>query len=256
MNEEAELPEHVRRNRVHWDARAADYVGPGERAWARHEPTWGIWRVPDSELHVLPEDLAGKDAIELGCGTAYLSAWLARRGARVVGIDTSAAQLATARRLQREHGLALTLIHGNAEQVPYPDASFDLAISEYGASIWADPHRWIPEAARLLRPDGRLIFLVNGTILMLCMPEEEDVAATDRLLRPLFGLHRLDWSDGSTNFHLGYGDWIRLLRSSGFEIEDLVELRAPEGATTRHEHVPPEWARRWPSEQAWRAIKR
>jgi len=46
--------------------------------------------VPDSELHVLPEDLAGKDAIELGCGTAYVSAWLARRGARVVGLDTSA----------------------------------------------------------------------------------------------------------------------------------------------------------------------
>ena len=161
VNDEAELPEHVRRNRVHWDARAAEYVGPGERAWARQEPTWGIWRVPDSELHVLPEDLAGKDVIELGCGTAYISAWLARRGARVVGIDNSAAQLATARRLQREHGLAFTLIHGNAEQVPYPDASFDLAISEYGACLWADPSRWVPEAARLLRPGGVLIFLVQ-----------------------------------------------------------------------------------------------
>ena len=80
-------------------------------------------------------DLAGKDVIELGCGTAYVSAWLARRGARVVGVDNSAAQLATARRLQREHGLAFTLIHGNAEQEPYPDASFDLAISEYGACL-------------------------------------------------------------------------------------------------------------------------
>ena len=74
MHDETELPEHVRRNRVHWDARAAEYAGPGERAWARQEPTWGIWRVPDSELHVLPEDLAGKDVIELGCGTAYISA--------------------------------------------------------------------------------------------------------------------------------------------------------------------------------------
>src|SRR5262245_58705901 len=96
MNDEGELPEHVRRNRVYWDACAGEYIGPGERTWARHEPTWGIWRVPDSELHVLPEDLAGKDVIELGCGTAYVSAWLARRGAHVVGIDTSAAQLGTA----------------------------------------------------------------------------------------------------------------------------------------------------------------
>ena len=56
-----ELPEHVRRNRVHWDTLAAEYVGPGERAWARQEPTWGIWRVQESELHVLPEDLEGAD---------------------------------------------------------------------------------------------------------------------------------------------------------------------------------------------------
>src|SRR5207244_12930177 len=132
VNDEAELPEHVRRNRVHWDARAVEYAGPGERAWARQEPTWGIWRVPDSELHVLPEDLAGKDAIELGCGTAYVSAWLARRGARGVGIDNSAAQLATARRLQREHGLALPLIHGNAARVPYAGASVGPVVDGLG----------------------------------------------------------------------------------------------------------------------------
>ncbi len=144
MNDEAELPERVRRNRVHWDALAAEYAGPGERAWARSEPAWGIWGVPESDLHALPEDLTGKDAIELGCGTVYVSAWLARRGARVVGIDNSAAQLATARRLQREHGLNMTLIHGNAERVPYPEASFDLAISEFGACLYADPYRSRP----------------------------------------------------------------------------------------------------------------
>ena len=101
VNDETALPEHVRRNRAHWDEIAVQYVGPGERAWARTEPTWGLWRVPDTELHVLPEALAGKDVIELGCGTAYIAAWLARRGARAVGIDNSAAQLATARRLQQ-----------------------------------------------------------------------------------------------------------------------------------------------------------
>ena len=103
MTDENELPEHVRRNRARWDACAAEYAGPGERAWARSDPVWGVWDVPDSTLGALPQDLAGKDAIELGCGTAYFSAWLARRGARVVGIDNSAEQLATARRLQRAH---------------------------------------------------------------------------------------------------------------------------------------------------------
>jgi SAM-dependent methyltransferase len=257
MNGERELPEHVRRNRAHWDAAAAEYIGPGERAWARQAPTWGIWRVPESALHVLPEDLAGKDAIELGCGTAYVAAWLARRGARVVGIDSSAAQLATARRLQHDHGLPFTLIHGSAEQVPYADASFDLAISEYGASLWADPHRWVPEAARLVRPGGALIFLVNSALLTLCMREEEDLAAGNRLLRPAFGMYRIEWpGETGVQFHLSHGDWIRLLRHSGFEIQDLIEVQAPDGATSRHPHVTWQWARQWPSEEIWKARRR
>jgi SAM-dependent methyltransferase len=257
MNDAAELPEHVRRNRAYWDARAAAYVGPGEDKWARQEPTWGIWRVPDAELRVLPEDLAGKDAIELGCGTAYVSAWLARRGARVVGIDTSAAQLATARRLQREHGLALTLIHGNAERVPYPDASFDLAVSEYGACLWADPSRWVPEAARILRPGGALIFLVNSALLMLCLPEEDGLAASERLRRPAFGMCRLEWpGEAGVEFHLSHGDWLRVLRRSGFEVEDLIEIQAPAAGATRAPFVTRPWARQWPSEEIWKARRR
>ena len=116
-------------------------------------------------------------------GRGYWSAWLARMGARPVGIDNSERQLETARALQREHGLEFPLIHGNAEEVPFPDASFDLALSEYGASIWCDPERWIPEAARLLRPGGRLIFLVNSVLAMLCFPEEGEL--TEQLQRPL-----------------------------------------------------------------------
>ena len=144
--------DHVARNRAHWNVMAADYVESGRDAWSS-EPHWGMFHIPDAEVQILP-DVDGLDVIELGCGTAYVSAWLARRGARVVGIDASEAQLATARALQDEHDLHFPLILGNAEEVPYPDASFDLAISEYGAAIWCDPYRWIPEAARLLRPAG------------------------------------------------------------------------------------------------------
>src|SRR6202011_855898 len=133
-----------------------------------------------------------KDVIELGCGTVYVSAWLARRGARVVGIDNSEAQLVTARRLQQDYGLDFPLIHGNAENVPYPDASFDLAISEYGACLWADPERWGAEAARLLRADGQLLFLTNCFLMVLCLTAEESAAATDRLLRPAFGMYRIE----------------------------------------------------------------
>ena len=79
-----DLPEHVKRNRNLWDRWAKDHAPAGARAWAGAEPSWGIWSVPESELHVLPTDLAGRDAIERGCGTAYVSCWLARRGAEPV----------------------------------------------------------------------------------------------------------------------------------------------------------------------------
>jgi SAM-dependent methyltransferase len=252
-----DLPEHVRRNRATWDAWAAKYVAPAEENWARSEPAWGIWDVPEAEIRMLPDDLAGRDAIELGCGTAYVSAWMARRGARVVGIDNSAAQLATGRRLQAEHGLDFPLLHGNAESVPYPDRSFDFAISEYGACLWADPERWVAEASRLLRPGGRLNFLTNSFLMILCQPDEDGVAATDRLLRPAFGMYRVEWpTDPGVEFHLAHGDWIRLLRRSGFEIEDLIEVRPPADATTRYPFVTIDWARRWPCEEVWKARKR
>ena len=217
----AELPEHVRRNRAQWDTWAAEYAQIAEAQWSQEEPSWGVFGVPESQVGMFPARLEGLDVIELGCGTAYVSAWLARRGARPVGIDNSEAQLATARAMQARFGIAFPLHHGNAEAVPLPDASFDLAISEYGASIWCDPYRWIPEAARLLRPGGELVFLTNGVITTLTLPDVEDGAAQDRLLRPLFGMHRVEWSDDdSVEFHLPHGEMIALLHRCGLAVVD------------------------------------
>ena len=250
-----DLPEHVQRNREHWDAMAPDWAELGRTQWAA-EPSWGSWAIPETELRLLPDDLAGQDAIELGCGTAYVSSWLARRGARPVGIDNSAGQLGTARELQREFGIDFPLLHGNAERVPYPDGSFDFAISEYGAAIWCDPYEWVPEAARLLRPGGRLVFLGNHTLLQLCAPDVL-APAGDRLLRDYFGLHRLEWADDdSVEFALPYGEWFRLFRSTGFEVTDLLELQAPPEPPRDFTYVSAAWARRWPSEHVWKLRKR
>jgi SAM-dependent methyltransferase len=246
---------HVLRNRAAWDEWSKSYYEPGRRNWASDEPVWGIWNVPESELRALP-DVAGKDVLELGCGTAYWSAWLARRGARVVGLDNSSKQLESARSFQREFGLAFPLIHASAEEVPIPDARFDRVLSEYGASIWCDPYRWVPEAARLLRPGGELVFLRNGTLLLLCTPPE-GTPAEERLARDYFGMHRIEWpDDGSVEFHLPYGEWLRLFRRCGLTLEDLIEIRAPEDAPpNRWDFVSLEWARRWPSEEIWKLRK-
>jgi SAM-dependent methyltransferase len=248
---------HQEVNREYWAGQAPDYAEAARRYWAEAEPSWGIWKLPEAEVRALP-DVAGLDAIELGCGTAYFSAWLARRGARPVGIDQSPEQLATARAMQAEHGLEFPLIEGDAEAVPLPDASFDFALSEYGASLWCEPERWIPEAARLLRPGGRLVFLTNSPLLILCSAPDTP-AAVDQLVRPQFGLHRVEWDDEeghSIEFHLPHGEMIRLLRACGFEVEALHELRPPADATTRYEHVSFEWARQWPCEEIWVARKR
>lgn len=249
------LSDHARHNREAWTGWAEEYAESAPRAWAR-EFDWGVWQVPESELRALP-DVAGKDVVELGCGTAYVSAWLARLGARPVGVDVTPAQLETAHAMQKQFGLEFPLLEASAEDVPLPDASFDLAVSEYGASIWCDPYRWIPEAARLLRPGGELVFLVNGTIYMLCAQEEETPPGRE-LLRDYFGMHRFEWPDEEgIEFHLPYGEMIRLLRANGLEVEDLIEIQAPEDATPhRYAALPlPDWARRWPSEEIWRARK-
>jgi hypothetical protein len=169
--------DHLIRNRAAWNVKAADYVAMGRSSWAA-EPNWGVWSIPETEVHLLPE-VTGLDTVELGCGSGYISGWLKRLGARPVGIDN------------------------------------------------------------------------NGMLHMLTVPADEGVA-DDVLKRDYFDMHRVEWPDDEgIEFHLGYGDWIRLLRRCGFSVENLVELRPPEGTTEGRPYLTAEWARRWPSEEVW-----
>ena len=254
-----DLPAHVQENRRHWDAIADDWAQGGEHGWSLPDPQWGCWHVPEAELQLLPRDMSNLDVIELGCGTAYFSAWMARRGARVVGIDNSERQLATARRLAGKYNIDLTLLHGNAEQVPYPDGSFDFALSEYGAAIWCDPYAWIPEAHRLLRSGGVLVFLGHTPLAMVCTPPSG--APFEPILhRSYFELHRVDWTQlqvdpGGVEFNLPVSGWFRLFKETGFDVLDYRELQAPEGSPDQF-GIPAQWAQQWPSEQIWKVRKR
>jgi SAM-dependent methyltransferase len=252
-----ELSDDARRNRQSWTEANSEHTdAQAEKQWASPQITWGVFGVPEDELGTLGE-VDGLDVVELGCGTAYVSAWLARRGARPVGVDVTPAQLATARRCQEEFDLGFPLVEASAEDVPLPSESFDLAVSEYGASIWCDPHRWLPEAQRLLRPGGRLWFLRNSPLSILCMPDEGP--PVEALQRPQRGLGRLEWpGEVGVEWQLPHGELFRLLTRTGFDVVDLVEVYAPDDAEAHsyYDAFSVEWSRRWPAEEIWVARKR
>lgn len=239
-------------NRSLWTLVNEEFTdGHAATAWAAPEITFGLFNVAERELDVLG-DVTDLDVVELGCGTAYFSAWLARRNARPIAIDLTRAQLETAQHCQEQFDVAFPMIEANAEDVPLADGRFDLVVSEYGASVWCDPARWIPEAARLLRPNGRLVFLTNSVIATLCVPEKEG-PTEERLLRPQRGMNRVHWSGGGIEFHPGHGEWIRTLRTNGFVIDALHEVYAPADAKAAeyYEISSVQWAAQWPIEDLW-----
>ena len=207
-----DLPEHVARNRAYWDE-LAERIRRGRPAelGKRGTDLGDLRRARGRGRTAAARDRRPRrDRARL---RHRLRLRLAGPPRRPPGRDRQLRrQLATARAFQQEFGIEFPLLHGNAEEVPYPDASFDIAISEYGASIWCDPYAWIPEAARLLRPGGELVFLVNSILSILCGPDDETIPAGDELLRPLFGMHRVEWpDDDSVEFHLPQGKMIDLL---------------------------------------------
>lgn len=258
----SELPRHVAENRRHWDANADRWVAAGERAWAQAAPTWGIWGLANDELPLLPDSLDGLRAIELGCGTGYVSAWMQRRGAEVYALDNSSEQLATAQRLADIYEVEMIeWVHGDAEAVDQPDETFDFAISEYGAAIWCEPTRWLTEAHRLLRPGGRLVFLGHHPLAMVCASPVGDENIGTTLERSYFGLGELDWTDavedpGGIEFNLPIGEWMHRFRSIGFDVEDYREVQAPASARDARFWIPAEWSKKYPSEQVWWLCKR
>ena len=226
-----------------------------EEMWGRPEIAWGLFAVAERDLHVLG-DVRGLDVVELACGTAYFSAWLASAGAAVVAVDLSAEQLATARRLQEHSGPVFPLLQADAERVPLASGSFDLLVSEHGVAAWCDPERWLPEAARLLRAGGRLVFLTNSHLSALCVPAEEGVAE-ERLVRGQREAYRVHWPGGGIEFHPSHGDWVRLLRESGFVVEAMREIYAPPDGRDHpfYEIVSGAWAAKWPAEELWVATR-
>ena len=181
---------------------------------------------PGRELGVLG-DVSGLDVFEYGCGAAQWSIALAADGARVVGLDQSSGQLGHARTRMRAAGVAVALVSAAGEHVPFAAATFDVVFCDHGAMSFCDPARSVPEVARLLRPGGRLAFAHCTPLWYLTYDEQRD-RQTRRLQRPYFGMRRLAFGDGTVDFQIPHGEWIRLFRAHGLVVDDLIELRRAE----------------------------
>ena len=220
-----------------------------------------MWGIPEAELRLLPHDMTGMDAIELGCGTGYVSAWMARRDARVVAIDISGRAARDRPPTGRRTPHRCEAVHGNAETVPYPDGAFDFAISEYGAATWCDPYVWIPEAHRILRPGGGLVFLSNSVLSALCSPPDGSIPITDSLEVDYFAIYGDDWRNavddpGGIEFNLPISELgAPVPRHRSSRSSTSWNFRRPTRSQINFT-VTADWAHRWPSEQVWRLRKR
>jgi ubiquinone/menaquinone biosynthesis C-methylase UbiE len=245
------VSEHVRRNREFWDADAADYQAAHGRDLTERPLAWGAYRAPEAELQILGP-VTGMDVLELGCGGAQWSIALRAIAARCVGLDVSSPQLQYA----RSGDAHVPLVRADGEQLPFADRSFDVVFCDHGAISFCDPERIIPEAARVLRIGGLLAFCAATPLIYLTWNADKEKQSR-RLQRSYDELGRIDFGDGTIDWVLPPGEWVRLLRANHLEIENLIELRPAPGATTTYEEfAPPKWARRWPAEWIWKARRR
>ncbi len=241
---------HVRKNRRYWEAESARYQREHDAQLGSRTPVWGVWAIPESRLRVLG-DVRGLDVLEFGCGGGQWSGWLAAMGARPVGLDVSLNQIRHA--ASRTRG-GVRLVNADAERTPFADASFDVVMCDHGAMTFADPFRTVPEVARVLRPGGLFAFGHASPFHFVCWDDARDRVG-DRLARDYFGIRK--WDQETVDFMLPYGEWIRLFRSNGLEVEDLVEPRPrPDATTTYPWYAPLAWARRFPAESIWKLRKR
>jgi SAM-dependent methyltransferase len=242
-----------RANRAHWD-RTSDRYQAGHGAWIAATPAaWGAWRIPEAALRLLP-DVAGRPVLELGCGAGQWAVWLAGRGARVTGLDLSRRQLAHAHRAGAAAGVVLRLLQGSAERLPMAGAAFDVVLSDHGGLSWGDPDRTVPEVARVLRPDGVLVFCTTSPLFRLCWDERRGPwgAPGERLRRDYFGLGPERHAGGAVSFALPYGEWVRRFRAHGLAVEALVEPAPVPGVVSPFYPGATAWAQRWPAEMIWK----
>jgi SAM-dependent methyltransferase len=220
----------TRANRAWWDRAAASYQAEHGDFLGDADFCWGPEGLRESNAQLLGA-VRGAWVLEIGCGAAQCSRWLARAGARPVGVDLSVAQLGHARRLDRRTGTTVPVVAGDAARLPLRDESFDLACSAYGALPFvADAGAVHREVARVLRPGGRWVFSVTHPVRW-CLPDDPGpggLTVHDSYFdRRAYVEYGPDGRPSYAEHHRTLGDHVRQIVAAGLQLLDLVEPEWP-----------------------------
>ncbi|SDJ27173.1 Ubiquinone/menaquinone biosynthesis C-methylase UbiE [Frankineae bacterium MT45] len=227
----------VRANRRWWDIDADDYHAEHGAFLGDADFVWCPERLREADAQLLgpTAELAGRRILEVGCGAAMCSRWLAEHGARPVAFDLSEGMLRHARAGAANTGLEVPLVQADAQYLPFQDQSFDLAFTSFGAVPFvADSARVMVEVARVLRPGGRWVFSVTHPIRWI-FPDDPGpgglTAITPYFDRTPYVEFDADDVPTYVEHHRTLGDRIREINAAGFRLVDLIEPAWPADLT-------------------------
>jgi SAM-dependent methyltransferase len=233
--------ENRRASRSWWDADAEAYQAEHGAFLGDVDFVWCPEGLREADAGLLGP-VAGKTVVEIGCGAAAATRWLATQGAQVVGIDLSAGMLRQARLGSARSGVPVPLVQADALRLPVRDGCADIACTAFGAVPFVDDSAAVMrEAYRILRPGGRWVFSVTHPMrwIFLDDPGEGGLVAIHSYFdrRPYV---EYDGTGAATyvEHHRTLGDRIRELVAAGFVLADLVEPEWPDG----HEEIWGQWS--------------
>ncbi len=228
----ADQPTSVMANRRWWDADADDYHAEHGDLLGEVDLLWCPENLREADADLLG-DVHDQRILEVGCGSAPCSRWLATQGARPVALDVSAGMLRYARAAEARTGIAVPLVQADVCALPFADSSFDAAFSAFGAIPFvADSALAMREVARVVRPGGRWVFSVTHPVRWI-FPDDPGPAGLTAMQSYFDRSPYVEVDDDGVpayaEHHRTLGDRVRELVAAGFVLRDLIEPEWPEG---------------------------
>jgi SAM-dependent methyltransferase len=227
----ADQPTSARANRRWWDADADDYHAEHGALLGDVDLLWCPENLRETDIHLLG-DVRGLRVLEVGCGSAPCSRWLATQDSRPVAFDLSGGMLRHAVRAAERTGVGVPLVQADVCALPFADGSFDAAFSAFGAIPFvADSALAMREVARVLRPGGRWVFSVTHPMRWV-FPDDPGprglTAMQSYFDRSPYVEVDADGVPAYVEHHRTLGDRIGELVAAGFELRRLLEPEWPE----------------------------